>query len=283
MLARIDTDVNPYSSDWVLMDHGVNDIFDGTLTTLAITIADVTRSSPRSPATAARVMVMLPTGSGSGTTTTLGDFYALPAGSRSTPERTAASTPASSAPRRSAEPSQTRWNPCSTARRRRLLHQRGPIRASADHRTGDQGNGLATSWSSSTTPASQRRAPPPARSTAVTGSPDRSSRLHGTARAPRAACSSRTPTPASSLLGDLVYGEVVFETDPDVAAATSWRWSPTSGPPRADWRLFVPKPRRPTACRRGRVAEIRCDADASRGRAGRGRAPPARGSTCRSG
>lgn len=132
MLARIDTDVNPYSSDWVLMDHGVNDIFDGTLTTLAITIADVTRSSPRSPATAARVMVMLPTGSGSGTTTTLGDFYALPAGSRSTPERTAASTPASSAPRRSAEPSQTRWNPCSTARRRRLLHQRGRIRASAE-------------------------------------------------------------------------------------------------------------------------------------------------------
>jgi len=78
MLARIDADVKPYPSDWVIMDGGVNDIFGGTGITLATTIQNLTNIFERITKNYGRkVMMMLPTGSGYGTATTLTELYKL--------------------------------------------------------------------------------------------------------------------------------------------------------------------------------------------------------------
>jgi len=78
MLARIDTDVKPYDSDWVIMDGGVNDLFSGTGITLATTISNLTNIFEKITKNYGRkVMMMLPTGSGYGTATTFTELYKL--------------------------------------------------------------------------------------------------------------------------------------------------------------------------------------------------------------
>jgi lysophospholipase L1-like esterase len=78
MLARIDTDVKPYASDWVIMDGGVNDIFAASGITLATTIANLTAIFDKITKNYGRkVMMMLPTGSGYGNAASFTDLYRL--------------------------------------------------------------------------------------------------------------------------------------------------------------------------------------------------------------
>lgn len=78
MLARIDTDVKPYDSDWVIMDGGINDVFNGGGTTLATMQSNLAAIFDKITKNYGRkVMMMLPTGSGFGTPATFTVLYQL--------------------------------------------------------------------------------------------------------------------------------------------------------------------------------------------------------------
>jgi lysophospholipase L1-like esterase len=275
MLARFDTDVAPYLSqcEMVIMDGGVNDLFDGGGTTLATMQANLTAIFTKILAAGKRAVMMIPTGSGYGTATTLTNLYTLHRWLKKYAREHRGITlfdgngwfcdPADGWP----VAGYVRPGDAVVGNNNRGVHP-GFIgaarigRALADalelqldraggstvstnvdalnliangRMVGDQGGGLATSWSLLDNSGSAATGVTTTKSTSAVGRPGAAQQITWTGSGSACRLFQQNTDTSKWATGDLLFGEVEFESDPDTAgnyglklAINSWNSGSTA-------------------------------------------------------